>query len=147
MKDATVEDGAVGARNADVPRYSHLIAVAAGLFGLPFIYALADFVAGGLLGDFLAGFEDVSYTDVLPYAVFFAAAYAVLGAVFGLAWPEKTWRWGVWLCALPLCLVSFIAGGAWGFLAWVAVTLLPACLGAYVAGRFHLKYVAVDESG
>jgi hypothetical protein len=135
------------ARDEDISRYCYVLAVLAGLVGLPSVYALVDTMAAGLLSKFLAGAAVRDYRVVLVAAGLFAFANAVFGAAFGLAWPEKTWRWGVWLCAVPLCLVSFLVGSVWDFLAWVALTLVPACLGAYVVGRAHLKFTAVDESG
>ena len=137
----------MAARDAVAPRYAYVLAVCVGLFALPAAFALVDRMAAGALDDFITGAPVRDYRAACVAAGLFALANAVLGAAFGLAWPEKSWRWGVWLCAVSVCLVSYIAYGLWDFLAWTALTLAPSCAGAYVAGRAHLKFTAVDESG
>ena len=118
-------------RSPDVPRFSYLLAVVAGLFALPLVYLLADSAGGGEGG-----------SRLLTRACF-AVLHAVPGAAFGLVWPDITWRWGVWLCAVPAVLVSFLARDAWFFPGWLMMTMLPACAGAYAAARLHLKYAEV----
>lgn len=137
----------MAARSEDVPRYAYPLAMAAGTIGLAFIAALADFLSRNLLGFFPVKFVDGGGGDLTWDAAMFAVSHAVLGALFGLVWPEKTWRWGVWLCALTTCLASLLSRSVWYFLLWEAVTLLPACAAAYAAARLHLKYVKVGESG
>ena len=122
-------------RSADVPRFSYPVAVAVGLFCLPLIYVQANFVAG-LTGEGYGGLP-------LAAAAIFAVLHAVPGAAFGLAWPDIRWRWGVWLCAVPTCIVSFLAPDAWVFLGWAAMTVLPSCAGAHAAASLHLKYAEV----
>ena len=125
-------------RTADVPLYSYLIAVFAGLFGLPLIYIAARFVSE-------IAYAAADYDGLqLVFAAGFAAVHVALGAVFGFLWPEVRWRWGVWLCAAPACLVSFYAPGVWFFVVWLALTMLPAGAGAHAAGRLHLRYAGVD---
>lgn len=134
-------------RSEDVPRYAYPLAIAAGSVGLAFIYALADFISMSLLGHYLVKFAYGSVYSLRWTAAMFAVSHAVLGALFGLVWPEKTWRWGVWLCALTTLLVSLELRNVWYFLLWEAVTLAPACAAAYAAARFHLRYAKVEESG
>jgi hypothetical protein len=139
----------VAARDQDVPRYAYALAVCVGLVALLSAYAIIDYLAAGLLGDVLGGcslsqYSGDSYRHGMVAAGLFALTNAVLGAFYGLVWPEKTWRWGVWLCALPTCVISFAEPGVVFFLWWVAVTLLPACAGSYAAGRLHLKYTEVE---
>jgi hypothetical protein len=43
-------------------------------------------------------------------------------------------------------LATFAAPSPSVFIAWEALTMLPACVGAFAAGRLHLKFTAVDES-
>jgi hypothetical protein len=136
----------VAARNADVPRYAYMLAVVVGFFGLTFIFAAA-YLAGDLIGYLAAESPDRYYGDVESAAITFVLSHAALGAVFGLLWPEKSWRWGVWLCSMPGLLATFLAPSALAFLMWEALTLLPACVGAFTAGRLHLKFTAIDESG
>ena len=114
----------------------YVLAMTAGFVGLPFMFLLADFAVGphGVGGgDSAAGW--------------FAVGYAVLGAVFGLLWPGHSWRWGLWLTALPLFLIFLFDLGVWVWLGWAAQVALPACSAAYAAARLHLKYTEVDESG
>ncbi len=120
-------------RYKDIPRYSYLLAVAAGLFALPFIYMSAG-DAGGHGGTWLLTMTCFAVLHVVP------------GAAFGLVWPDITWRWGVWLCGVPAVLVSFFAPGAWFLAGWLAMTMLPACAGAYATAQLHLRYVRVDDT-
>ncbi len=137
----------MAAPGEDVPRYAYPLAVAVGLCGLPFVYALIDFLARNLLRDDLWGLVDEGYGGLTWPALMFAVSHAALGAGLGLVWPEKTWRWGVWLCVLPTCAASLLSANVWYFLLWEAATLLPACAGAYAAGRLHLKFAEVEEPG
>ena len=121
----------MSARSEDVPRLSYPVVVAAGLLGLPFIYMSANYAAGHGGG-----------SRALTMACF-AVIHVVPGAAFGLVWPDNTWRWGVWLCAVPAVIVSFFAPDAWYLAGWLAMTMLPACAGAYAASRLHLNYVRV----
>jgi hypothetical protein len=121
----------VAAKYKDTPHYSYLLALAVGLSWMPFIYALSN---------------SASRSWVLTTACF-AVLHAVPGAAFGLVWPDIKWRWGVWLCGVPAVVVSFFAPGAWFMAGWLAMTMLPACAGAYAAARLHLGYVKVDDSG
>ncbi|MET0624165.1 MAG: hypothetical protein ABW250_14370 [Pyrinomonadaceae bacterium] len=137
----------MAARSEDVPGYAYPLALAAGTIGVAFVYGLADFLSRHLLGHYLVKFSDDAGAGLTWTAAVFAVAHAVLGALFGLLWPEKTWRWGVWLCAPTTLLASVLSESVWYFLLWEAVTLLPACACAYAAGRVHLKFAAVEESG
>lgn len=120
---------------ADVPRYSHVLAVVAGPFAALLPLVLIQY-AEGLAGE---AHHDMRVEEFVTLA----ASHAFAGGVFGLLWPEKGWRWGVWLCALPACLVSFFAPSLRFFLFYAALTLVPACAGAYVVARAHLRYTQV----
>jgi hypothetical protein len=137
----------VAARSEDVPRYAYPLAVAAGTIGLAFVYALADFLLRNLLDFYLEKFAEGGGYGLTWTAAVFAVSHAVLGAAFGLVWPEKTWRWGVWLCVLTTLLASLLSNSVWYFLLWESVTLLPACAASYAAARLHLRYAEVEESG
>jgi len=122
-------------RGKDVPLFPHLLAAAGGcLFSwvaLFFSLSLSGMLDGEPWGIGLIG------------AAALAVAHALIGGVFGIAWPEKSWRWGVWLCVVPVCFVSFFGREASVFLWVVALMLAPACAGAYAAARVHLKYTDV----
>ena len=124
----------------DVPLFAYVVAVVAGLFLLG-----AAFLLSGLLADVFAVTGEREFQRIYPAAS--VIVYAALGAAFGLAWPEPTWRWGVWLSAAPVCVVSLLASDAAAFLVLAATTALPAGAGAYAAGRLHLKYAGVGRPG
>ena len=116
------------------PRFAYPFAVAAGLFGLVF-YGLLSMIEGAPGGGHYA----------VPLAILlagFAVGHFVLGGAFGILWPWVAWRWGVWLCAAPACLISFCGRGVWFFLGWLALTMLPACAGAYTAAALRPGLVA-----
>jgi hypothetical protein len=119
----------VAARHRDVPRYSYLLALAVGLFGLPLIYASAHYASSSWPLTMLC----------------FAVLNVVPGAAFGLVWPDIKWRWGVWLCGVPIVLVSFLAPNVLYLAGWLAMTVLPSCAGAYATAQLHLRYVRIDE--
>ncbi len=121
-----------------VPPVLYVLAMTAGLVGLPFMFLLADFVVGP---------HGAGGGDSAASAGWFAVGYAALGAVFGLLWPESSWRWGLWLTALPLFLVFLFDPGVWVWLGWAAQVALPACSAAYALSRLHLRYAAVEETG
>jgi hypothetical protein len=60
-------------------------------------------------------------------------AYAGAGAFFGLMWPAKSWRWGVWVSLLPFVWASFTS--PFVVLALAGMVVLPACAGALAAAR------------
>jgi hypothetical protein len=119
-------------RSANVPRVAYLLAVAAGLVGVPFMYLSVGDVVGVLTGGALI--------SVLYIAACFALGYSALGAAFGFLWPGAGWRWGVWLCAAPSFAVPYFMPDVRIFLGWALVGLLPTCAGAYLARRLHPDY-------
>ena len=123
-------------RNGDVPWFSYGFAVVAGLIVLPFTFLLTSLLAE------LLDVGPEGFASVFPPAL--VVSYAILGSAFGFVWPESTWRWGVWLSAAPVCFVSFFGLSAPFYVGWVALTLLPACAGAYAAARLHFKYIGVS---
>ena len=137
----------MAAGEEDVPHLSYLFAVCAGLVALPFVHVAAYYFGGDLPSFFAEGPADVSHGGAGRAGAIFVLSHAALGAFFGLLWPEKTWRWGVWLCGLPSLAACFVARDGLAFLTWEALTLLPACAGAYAAGKAHLKFTAVDDTG
>jgi hypothetical protein len=117
------------------PPLYYLLAILAGMVAMPSAWAIGNF----LVILFEAG-RRASWLFVIPASTF--AVFALAGGIFGLAWPEKTWRWGVWVSLLPFVIISFISPFAVLLLACVVV--LPACAGAYVAARVHLRYTRVS---
>jgi MFS family permease len=127
------------AQSANVPRVVYLLAVAAGLVGVPFMYLSVDSLREMLEGG--------GFFSMLIIAAGFALGYAALGAAFGCLWPEAGWRWGVWLCAAPSFAVPYFMPDVRVFLGWAMVALLPACAGAYIACRLCLEYVGAVRAG
>jgi hypothetical protein len=123
------------APGAKQPFFYYLFAVLSGVVTMPAAWALGNF----LVNVFGAG-RRTTWLFVMPASTF--AVFAVAGVIFGFAWPEKSWRWGVWVSLLPFVIISYISPFAVLLLACVVV--LPACAGAYVAARVHMKYTRVS---
>lgn len=123
----------VGGR--DVPLFSHLLAVAGG-FLLTCLALFFSLFLSHVFDDEARGIGPVGLTA-------FAFAHVLIGGVAGFIRPEKGWRWGVWLCAVPVCFTSAFGREAAIFFRVVALTLAPACAGAYAASRVHLRYTRV----
>ncbi len=123
-------------QNQDVPRLSYALALIAGLSFTVLLFNLIGFL-GALMDE-----GPYEFSPVAP-AVAFALAYSLVGGGFGLVWPEPTWRWGVWLSAAPVCVISVLGPNAVSFAGFVALTLVPSSACAYLAARLHLKYVEV----
>ena len=121
------------AKGRKVPRFAYPLAVVGGVAFSWISFLLANSVASAL--------GEWEYNHGYAGAVVFAAAHLVIGGLFGLLWPERTWRWGVWLCLVPVCLVSLTEKDVSVFFWVLALTLAPACAGAYAAARVHLRYV------
>jgi hypothetical protein len=119
----------------DVPLFPHLLAVFGG-FLFTCIALFFSLYLSGMFDDEARGIGPIGTTA-------FASAHVLIGAVFGFISPEKGWRWGVWLCAVPVCFTSIFGREAYIFLWVVALTLAPSCAGAYVASRVHLRYTRV----
>jgi hypothetical protein len=129
---------------ADVPKLFYALALLAGLCGLPLSFAVGSSMMGRLMPDNFLGLILGEGCDALLAGVaLFAVPHALLGAAFGYAWPSVSWRWGVWMAALPLCLLSLFAPALEFFLSALALTALPACAGAYAAARLNLRRTRV----
>ena len=114
-------------RYKDTPPYSYLLALAVGLFGLPIVYLSTNYAS-----------HSWGMTMMC-----FAVLNALPGAAFGLVWPDIRWRWGVWLSAAPLCVLSFLQPGAAFYAGWALVSLLPSCACARAVARYALKSTKV----
>jgi hypothetical protein len=125
----------MAARAANTTRFVHVLAVAAGVIVAPLALLFAKFVVD-ILG---AGAQGAGL--IIPPAVFLS--YACVGALFGLVWPENSWRWGVWVGLLPFVWASFISPLV--TLALAGMVLLPACAGASAASRWRLRRVGVNR--
>src|SRR5215204_3175488 len=116
------------ARTADVPRLFYALALLVGFCGLPLSFAVLSCgygvsrAASSFLAVMLGGEGSGAW---LSGVAVFAVPQGFLGALFGYAWPQVGWRWGVWLTALPLCLLTFFVPAAGFFLPAVALNTLP----------------------
>lgn len=127
-----------------MPRLFYALAVLVGLCGLPLSYVVGSFSMGWLMPDkFLGMILGEGVGALLAGVVLFAVPHGLLGAAFGYAWPAVSWRWGVWMSALPLCVLTLFAPALNLFLPALAMTALPACAGAYSAARVNLRHTRV----
>ncbi len=109
------------------PRYANAIAV---FFGL-----LAAFAPANL------PLESPSFaTAILISTAIFGAA----GLLLGTLWPGGTWRWGLWVVAPGLLLVTIglISSGQFGTffgddLPFLGSGLVAACLGGLIGARLR----------
>jgi hypothetical protein len=115
----------MASESAKTTRFVNVIAVGAGVvvmfLSLLFAKLVMNILGAGPYGAWL----------VLTPVVF--VAYLGAGAAFGLVWPAKSWRWGVWVSLLPFVWASFTTPFVALSLAGMAV--LPACAGALAASR------------
>ena len=133
-------------RTADVPRLFYVLAILVGCCGLPLSFAVLsqgygrDLVSPGFLKDFLALLFGREGSGAWLAGVFvFAVPQGFLGLLFGYVLPEAGWRWGVWLTAPPLCLLTFFVPAVGFFLPAAALTTLPSCAGAHAGARLRLR--------
>jgi hypothetical protein len=117
------------------PDLAYPFAMAAGLFSLIFYGTLS------VIADTTVARDEEYVGALIILLASFAVGHFVLGGAFGLLWRRATWRWGVWLCALPACVISFYGQGVWFFLGWLALTMLPACAGSYVGAELQRRYL------
>jgi hypothetical protein len=110
---------------AKTKRVVNLVAVGAGVFVMFIALLFAKFFIV-ILG---AGPREVWL--VIPAVL--CVAYLGAGAFFGLMWPAKSWRWGVWVSLLPFVWASFMT--PFMALALAGMVVLPACAGALAASR------------
>ncbi len=91
-------------------------------------------VVWGFFVAFNAVFSDVFGTTAYVQAMFYVlGAYALLGIAFGLVWPERSWRWAVWLtppAAVMLVLYTFSEAGTAGW----NLTVLALCVAGAALG-------------
>jgi hypothetical protein len=134
------------ARTADVPRLFYALALLVGFCGLPLSFTVLSYGYGArgawqvYLTLMLGGEGPGAW---LAGVAVFAVPQGFLGALFGYAWPQVGWRWGVWLTALPLCLLTFFVPAVGFFLPAAALNTLPACAGAHAGARLHRRRARV----
>ena len=141
----------MNARTSDATRLLYVLAVLVGFCGLPLSFAVlssgygSERLSSNFLTDFLALlFNRSEGSGAWLAGVFvFAVPQGFLGVLFGCAVPEVGWRWGVWLTAPPLCLITFFVPAVGFFLSAAALTTLPACVGAYAGARLRLPHAGV----
>lgn len=126
-------------RTADAPRLFYALALLVGFCGLPLSFAVLSFGHGGVRGAATAFPAMIlggqSLGAWLVGVAAFGAPQWLLAALFGYAWPRVGWRWGVWLTALPLCVLTLFAPAVGFFLPAAALSALPAFAGAHAGAR------------
>ncbi len=102
------------------PGYIYILAIATGI-GIMFIH------------------------DIEPFPYILGLIYLFGGLLFGILWPKKSWRWGLWIAGPMLFLMllsTAFAGITRIFLEDVLVIIVPitsACLGSFVGSRLMLR--------
>jgi len=99
---------------------------------------IASFLAALIWGFFVsfnAVFSDAFGTSAYVGLMFYVLlSYALLGLVFGIAWPQKGWRWTFWLtwpALLALVAYTFREPQRAGWhLVVIALAMIGAGLGA-----------------
>jgi len=132
-------------RTADATRFLYVLAMLIGCCGLPLSFAVLSYGYGmeRVSSDFLTDFLALLFNQRegsgawLAGVLMFAVPQGFLGLLFGYAVPEVGWRWGVWLTAPPLCLLTFFVPAVGFFLSAVALTTLPSCVGAHAGARLQ----------
>jgi ABC-type multidrug transport system permease subunit len=83
--------------------------------------------------------------DIEPFPYVLGLIYLFCGLLFGILWPQKSWRWGLWIAGPMLFLMllsTAFAGITRIFLEDVLVIIVPitsACLGSFVGSRLMLR--------
>jgi len=119
------------------PRYAYAIAVLLGL--------LAAFAPANL------PLESPSFvTAILVSTVIFGA----VGLLMGILWPGGAWRWGLWVVAPGLLLVTIglISSGQFASffrddLSFLASGLVAACFGGFIGARLRKPATPASEGG
>ncbi len=70
----------------------------------------------------------------------------IVGLILGFVWPEKSWRWGVWICVPIILLVGLsvlFAGNVDAFLKKdlpvMLVAFVASCVGGFLGARFKQR--------
>ena len=117
------------------PRYAYAIAVFLGL--------LAAFAPANL------PLESPSFTTAILIST---AIFGAAGLLIGILWPGGTWRWGLWVVAPGLLLVTIglISSGEFASyfrddLPFLASGLVAACLGGFLGARLRKPATRASE--
>ena len=117
------------------PRFAYAIAVLLGLF--------AAFAPANL------PLESPSFTTALLLST---AIFGAAGILLGTLWPGGAWRWGLWVVAPGLLLVTIglVSSGQLGSflsddLPFLASGLVGACLGGLIGARLRKPATQASE--
>ena len=76
------------------------------------------------------------------YYIVTATVLLLTGSLLGFVWPEKSWRWGVWICGPIILLVGLsvlFAGNVDTFLKKdlpvMLVAFVASCIGGFLGAR------------
>ena len=117
------------------PRYAYAIAVFLGL--------LAAFAPANL------PLESPSFATAI---VISTAIFGAAGLLIGILWPGGAWRWGLWVVApvLLLLTISLISSRQFAYffrdsLPFLASRLVAACLGGFIGARLRKPATPASE--
>ncbi len=93
---------------------------------------------------FNAIFSDgTSIPERLISFVLIIISYGILGFVVGFIWPERSWRWGIWISLTAFLIVGWYSLRETAYLllhfSYLAVTAASACLAALAGTRLSVK--------
>ncbi len=116
-----------------------------------FAYAIA--VLLGLLAAFAPANLPVESPSFATAILISTAIFGAAGLLIGTLWPGGAWRWGLWVVAPGLLLVTIglISSGQFGSffrddLPFLASGLVAACLGGFVGARLRKPATTASES-
>lgn len=144
-----VESRGSGHANSSRPAVAwsiHLLAVIAGLAVSFPLRLLGRFLYGSKLS-----YQSASQLFLVLNPLLAVLVYGSVGVIFGYAWSQKGWKWGLWIVVTPWLFVAFltlpyvIKGQPSGSALWVFVfsylVLAPvaACIGSSLGTKLSLK--------
>lgn len=106
-----------------------------------YIYALA--VLGGLISGYIALILTRRTSQVGLFSE--PITYGLLGVLFGFVWPQRRWKWGLWL-SIPSFIffasIGTFVAGQMDFLVFLALSIIPlitACLCSFIGSRLAAR--------
>jgi hypothetical protein len=88
-----------------------------------------------------------------PQSFFIVAlVYLLAGFLFGIFWPIKSWRWGLWIAGpilaflgLSVLFSGYLNSFLKNDLPILIITVTAACIGAFISAWFRKRHTAVQQ--